>query len=36
MPSELVIGGDQLFLRRLIGVSISPMVVSIYNMGVWD
>ena len=36
VPSELVIGGDQPFVRRLIGVSISPMVGSIYNMGVWD
>ena len=36
MPSELVIGGDQPFVRRLIGVSTSPMVGSIYNMGVWD
>ena len=36
MESELVIGGDQPFVRRLIGVSISPMVGSIYNMGVWD
>ena len=36
MPSGLVVGGDQPFVRRLIGVSISPMVGSIYNMGVWD
>ena len=36
VPAELVIGGDQPFVRRLIGVSISPMVGSIYNMGVWD
>ena len=36
MPPELVIGGDQPFVRRLIGVSISPMVGSLYNMGVWD
>ena len=36
MAGELVIGGDQPFLRHLIGVSISPMVGSIYNMGVWD
>ena len=36
MESELVIGGDQPFVGRLIGVSISPMVGSIYNMGVWD
>ena len=36
MPAELVIGGDQPFVRRLIGVSISPMVSSIYNMSVWD
>ena len=36
MPAELVVGGDQPFVRRLIGVSISPMVGSIYNMGVWD
>ena len=34
--SELVIGGDQAFVRRLIGVSIPPMVGSINNMGVWD
>ena len=36
VPAELVVGGDQPFVRRLMGVSISPMVGSIYNMGVWD
>ena len=36
VPAELVIRGDQPFVRRLIGVSTSPMVGSIYNMGVWD
>ena len=36
MPDSLVIGGDQPFLRRRIGVSMSPVVGSIYNMGVWD
>ena len=36
MPSGLVIGGDQPFVRRLIVVSTSPLVGSIYNMGVWD
>ena len=36
MESDLVIGGDQPFVRRLIGVSIFPMVGAIYNMGVWD
>ena len=36
VPSRLVIGGDQPFVRGLIGVSTSPMVGSIYNMGVWD
>ena len=36
VPSGLVIGGDQPFVQHLIGVSISPMVGSIYNMGVWD
>ena len=36
VPSGLVIGGDQPFVRRLIGVSTSPLVGSIYNMGVWD
>ena len=36
VPAELVVGGDQPFVRRLIGVSILPMVGSIYNMGVWD
>ena len=36
VPCKLVIGGDQPFVRRLIGVSTSPMVGSIYNMGVWD
>ena len=35
MESELVIGGDQPFVRRLMGVSKSLMVGSIYNMGVW-
>ena len=32
----LVLGGDRPFVRRLIGVSTSPQVGSIYNMGVWD
>ena len=36
VPSRLVIGGDHPFVRRLIGVSTSPLVGSIYNMGVWD
>ena len=36
VPSRLVIWGDQLFVRRLIGASTSPSVGSIYNMGVWD
>ena len=36
VPSRLVIGGDQPFVRRLIGVSTSPLVGSSYNMGVWD
>ena len=36
VPSDLVIGDDQPFVRRLIGASISPMLGSIYNMGVWD
>ena len=36
VPSRLVTGGDQPFVRRLIGVSTSPLVGSIYNMGVWD
>ena len=36
MPSGLVIGGYQPFVRRLIGTSTSPLVGSIYNMGVWD
>ena len=35
MPSQLVIGGDQLFIRCLIGISVSPKVGSIYDMGVW-
>ena len=36
VPSRLVIGGDPPFVRHLIGVSTSPLVGSIYNMGVWD
>ena len=36
VASGLVIGGDQPFVRRLIGVSTLPLVGSIYNMGVWD
>ena len=36
MHTDLVGGGDQSFVRRLMGVSISPVVGSIYNMGVWD
>ena len=35
VPNELVIGGDRPVVRLLIGLSISPMVGSIYNMGVW-
>ena len=36
MPAALVIRGDQPFVRRLIGIFISPMVGSIYSMGAWD
>ena len=36
VPAVLVLGGDQPFIRRLIGVSTSPQVGSIYNTGVWD
>ena len=36
VPAALVLGGDQPFIRRLTGVSTSPQVGSIYNMGVWD
>ena len=36
MPTVLVFGGDQPLVRCLIGVPISPMVGSIYNMGVWN
>ena len=32
----MVIGGDQPFIRHLIGVSTLPQAGSIYNMGVWD
>ena len=35
-PAALVLGGDQLFIRRLNGVPKSPQVGSFYNMGVWD
>ena len=33
--AALVLGRDQPFIRRLIGVSTSPQVGSIYNIGVW-
>ena len=36
MPAALILGGDQPFIRRLIGLSTSPQVGSIYKMGVWD
>ena len=36
VPAALVLGGDQPFIRRLIGVSTSPQLGSNYNMGVWD
>ena len=36
VPSCLVIGGDKSFIRRLIWISVSPKVGSIYNMGLWD
>ena len=36
VPAALVLGGDQPFIRRLMGASTSPQVGSIYNMGVWD
>ena len=35
VPTKLVIGGGQPFMRRLSRVSISPMVGSIYNTYVW-
>ena len=35
VPRGLVIGGYQPSVRRLIGVFTSPMLDSIYNMGVW-
>ena len=31
-----MIGGDQPFIRCLIGISLSPKAGCIYNMGVWD
>ena len=34
--AALVLGGDQPFIRRLIGVSTSTQVGTIYNMGMWD
>ena len=34
VPSRLVNGGDQRFICRLIGISVSPKVGSIHNMGV--
>ena len=36
MPAELVVGGVKPFVRHVIGVSVSHMVVSSYNMGAWD
>ena len=36
VPAALVLGGEQPCIRRLIGVSTSPQVGSIYHMGVWD
>ena len=36
VPTALVLGVDQSFIGRLIGVSTSPQVGYIYNMGVWD
>ena len=36
MPSGLVVGGDQSFVRRHIGISILPMMRSLHNIGVWD
>ena len=35
VPAELVIGGHQPFMTRLIGVSTSPMLGSTYSMVVW-
>ena len=35
VPNELVVGGDRPVERLLFGLSISPMVGSIYHMGVW-
>ena len=34
VPDELVVGVHQPFVRHLVGVSISAMLRSIYNMGV--
>ena len=36
VPVALVLGGDQPFIRRRIGISASLQVGSIYNMGVWE
>ena len=36
VPAALVLGSDQPLIRRLIGVSTSPQVGSISNMGLWD
>ena len=36
LPLGNTLGVDQPFVGRQIGVSTSPMVSSIYNMGVWD
>ena len=36
MPAEVLLGGDQPWLRRLLGISVAPQVESIFNEAVRD
>ena len=36
MPAEVLLGGDQPWLRRLLGISVAPQVGSIFNEAVRD
>ena len=36
MPAEVLLGGEQPWLRRLLGISVAPQVGSIFNEAVRD
>lgn len=36
MAADLQVGGDQPFVRRIVGVSVCTQVGSLYNEGTWQ